>query len=136
MSVVGNIVEGLISPVTGLISEFIEDKDKANEIAFKVSTMAATQAHEQALGQLKVNQAEAATGSLFIGGWRPGMGWVCVAGMAMNFIVTPLLGPVVSEYTSVTLVPLDTSTMIPVLLGMLGLGGMRSFEKNKGVAKP
>jgi len=135
MSVVGNIVEGLISPVTGLISEFIEDKDKANELAFRVSTMAATQAHEQALGQLRVNEAEATTGSLFVGGWRPAVGWICATGMAVNFIITPLLGPLVLEYTPVTLVPLDVEQMMPVLLGMLGLGGMRSFEKKNGVAR-
>jgi len=130
-----DIVSGLISPVTSLISEFIEDKDKAAEIAFRVSTMAATQAHEQTLAQLNVNKAEAESGSLFVGGWRPAVGWVCVAAMALNFVISPVFGPMIEAYTTVNLAPLDLSEMMPILLGMLGLGAMRTVEKRQGVAR-
>jgi len=130
-----DIVSGLISPVTSLISEFIEDKDKAAEIAFRVSTMAATQAHEQTLAQLNVNKAEAESGSLFVGGWRPAVGWVCVAAMALNFVVSPVFGPMIEAYTTVNMAPLDLSEMMPILLGMLGLGAMRTVEKRQGVAR-
>ncbi len=130
-----DIVSGLISPVTSLISEFIEDKDKAAEIAFRVSTMAATQAHEQTLAQLNVNKAEAESGSLFVGGWRPAVGWVCVAAMALNFVISPVFGPMIEAYTTVNMAPLDLSEMMPILLGMLGLGAMRTVEKRQGVAR-
>jgi hypothetical protein len=130
-----DIVSGLISPVTSLISEFIEDKDKAAEIAFRVSTMAATQAHEQTLAQLNVNKSEAESGSLFVGGWRPAVGWVCVAAMALNFVISPVFGPIIEAYTTVNMAPLDLSEMMPILLGMLGLGAMRTVEKRQGVAR-
>ena len=135
MNPITSLLSTLVEPVTKLISEFVVDKDKAAEIAYRISTLAATQAHEQTLGQLEVNKAEAATGSLFVGGWRPAVGWCCVAAMAVNFIVTPLFGPLIEAYTVVKMVPLDMSEMMPILLGLLGLGGMRSFEKSQGVAR-
>lgn len=128
------VLGSLIQPVTDLISEAITDKDKAAEIAYKVSTLAATQAHEEVMGQLAVNKAEAESGSMFVGGWRPAVGWVCVAALPLNFIVTPMFGPVIEAYTSITMAPLQTGEMMPILLGMLGLGGMRTFEKKHGVA--
>ena len=130
------ILAALVSPVTSLISEFVEDKDKAAEIAFKVSTLAANQANEQALAQVELNKVEAASGSLFVGGWRPAVGWSCVFAMAVQFVVTPLFGPIIEATTGVVMVQLDLSEIMPILLGMLGLGGMRSFEKAKGVARP
>lgn len=126
----------LISPIKDLISEVIVDKDKAAELAFKVSTMAAEHANSEILAQLEVNKAEASSGSLFVGGWRPAVGWVCVAAMTSNFILTPLFGPVILAYTPIHLVPLDMSDMMPILLGMLGLTASRTYEKSKGVAKP
>tara|TARA_R110000822_G_scaffold43973_2_gene118328 strand:+ start:59 stop:469 length:411 start_codon:yes stop_codon:yes gene_type:complete len=135
MNPITSILSSLIEPVTGLISEFVVDKDKAAEIAYRISTLAAKQAHEQALGQLEVNKAEAATGSMFVGGWRPAVGWCCMTAMAVNFIVTPLFGPVIEAYTVVKMVPLDMSEMMPILLGMLGLTAARTVEKRSGVAK-
>jgi hypothetical protein len=131
-----SIVGALIAPVTSLISEAIEDKDKAAELAFKVATMAAEQANSEVLAQLAVNKAEAESGSLFVGGWRPAVGWVCVAAMALNFIVTPLFGPAIEAYTKIVMTPLAMGEMMPILLGMLGLTAARTFEKQQGVAKP
>jgi hypothetical protein len=130
-----SIVGALIAPVTSLISEAIEDKDKAAEIAYRVATMAAEHAHTEVLAQLEVNKAEAATGSLFVGGWRPAVGWVCVAAMALNFILTPMLGPVIEAYTPIVMAPLAMGEMMPILLGMLGLTAARTYEKQQGVAK-
>jgi hypothetical protein len=121
-----SILAALIEPVAGLIGKLIPDKDKARALAHEIATMAENQHHEAMMAQLEVNAVEAASGSLFIGGWRPAVGWVCVLGMAVNFLVVPFVP---------TLAPLDTTTMMPVLMGMLGLGGMRSFEKASGVAR-
>jgi hypothetical protein len=136
MTIVSDIVSGLAKPVTDLISEFITDKDKAAQLAFDISTLAATQAHAQVLAQLAVNQAEASSGSMFVGGWRPAVGWVCVLAMALNFILTPMLGPVVEAYTPIVMAPLEMGEMMPILLGMLGLTAARTYEKRQGVAKP
>lgn len=97
--------------------------------------MAAEHVHAEVLAQLEVNKAEASSVSLFVGGWRPAVGWVCVAAMALNYIVTPMAGPVIEAYTSVVMAPLQMDEMMPILLGMLGLVGARTYEKKKGVAK-
>lgn len=122
-----DIIKGLAEPVTGLISEFIEDKDKANEIAFKVSTLAANQAHAVALAQIEVNREEA-KGGFFRAGWRPAVGWVCVAALANNYLVVPY-----AVAFGASLPALDLNSLMPILMGLLGLGGMRSWEKSKGV---
>ena len=135
MNWITQTVSGLIGPVTDIISEVVEDKDKANELAHRVSTMAATQAHEKALAQMSVNRQEAAHKSLLVAGWRPGAGWVCVLALGMNYLIIPLFGAPIEAYTSMELVPLDLEIMLPVLLGMLGLGGARTIEKARGVAR-
>ena len=126
----------LIGPVTGLLDKFIEDKDKKNAIAFELSTMAERHAQELAKAQLEVNKAEAAHKSLFVAGWRPAVGWVCVAGMAGNFIVIPLANFALAlAGTAITIPLVALSEMMPVLMGMLGLGAMRTAEKVKGVQR-
>jgi hypothetical protein len=126
----------LIGPVTGLLDKFIEDKDKKNAIAFELSTMAEKHAQELAKAQIEVNKAEAAHKSLFVAGWRPAVGWVCVAGMAGNFIIIPLANFTLALAGSAVSIPLVAlSEMMPVLMGMLGLGAMRTVEKTKGVQR-
>lgn len=87
-----------------------------------------------ALEQLKVNAVEAASGSLFIGGGRPAAMWVCVSGLAYTFILQPLL----TWFSSISSIPappvIDTSLLVQLLVGMLGLAGIRGYEKAKGVA--
>jgi hypothetical protein len=90
-----------------------------------------------ALGQLDINKAEAQSGSLFIGGWRPAVGWVCVLGLAYQFLAFPLLGWAGANLAGWSAPPaLDMSTLLTLLGGLLGLGGFRTAEKIKGVAKP
>ena len=76
----------LISPVTGLLDKFIEDKDQKAALAHEISTMAERHAQELAMSQIKVNQEEAKSGSLFIGGWRPFVGWTCGIALMYHFI--------------------------------------------------
>lgn len=89
---------------------------------------------EIAKGQMAVNQTEAA-GSLFVAGWRPFIGWTCGAAFAYKFVVAPALAfGLTAAGHPVTLPVLDFTEMSTVLLGMLGLGGLRTVEKVKGVA--
>lgn len=130
------MIESLIGPVAGLLDKFIEDKDQKNALAHQIATMSERHAQELAKGQLEVNKAEAASTSLFVAGWRPAVGWVCVLGMASNFVLIPMVNFILALAESTVTVPLiDTSTMMPVLLGMLGLGAMRSAEKIKKVSR-
>jgi len=130
------MLQALIGPVAGLLDKFIEDKDTKNALAHEISTMAERHAQELAKGQLEVNKVEAASKSMFVAGWRPAVGWVCVLGMASNFIIIPManFGLAIAE-SNITIPLIDTSTMMPVLMGMLGLGVMRSVEKVQGVSR-
>ena len=122
----------LIAPVSGLLDKFIEDKDKKNALAHEIATMAEKHAQELAKAQIEVNKTEAAHKSLFVAGWRPAVGWVCVMGMASNFLVIPVANFALAMASSTVIVPiLDLTQMMPVLMGMLGLGGLRSYEKVK-----
>ena len=123
------ILTSLIGPVTGLLDKFIEDKDKKNAIAFELSTMAEKHAQELAKGQLEVNKTEAAHKSLFVAGWRPAIGWICGFALLYSTIISPILG------IWFTVPPVDGSLLTSVLMGMLGLGALRTAEKVKGVQR-
>lgn len=86
-------------------------------------------------GQLNVNKVEAANPSVFVAGWRPAIGWVCGAACAWNWIGLPVVkvGLAVAGY-QLSLSPADITEMLPILMGMLGLGGLRTVEKINGVA--
>ena len=130
------MIDKLIGPVTGLLDKFIEDKDQKAKLAHEVATMAQRHAQELAKGQLEVNKAEAQHKSIFVSGWRPAVGWCCVFGMMGNFMVIPFANFVLALLEIPVSVPLiDTATMMPVLMGMLGLGAMRTYEKRTGVSK-
>ena len=85
-------------------------------------------------GQLDINKVEAASKNLFVSGWRPFVGWVCGLGLAYASIIEPVMRFIakLNDYTG-TFPVIDTSITMQVLLGMLGLGAMRTREKEKGV---
>ena len=123
------MLDKLIGPVTGLLDKFIEDKDKKNAIAFELATMAEKHAQELAKGQLEVNKTEAAHKRLFVAGWRPAIGWICGMALLYSTILAPVLG------IWFTVPPVDSALLTSVLMGMLGLGAMRTVEKSKGVQR-
>lgn len=88
-----------------------------------------------AQGQMGINQTEAASSDFFRGGWRPFVGWVCGMGCAWNWIGLPVAKFALDVAGHpVTLSPADLSEMMPLLLGMLGLGGLRTIERLKDKA--
>ena len=97
--------------------------DKANEVAIAVA-------------QIEVNKEEAKTGQIFIAGWRPAIGWVCALSYGYAFLVGPIATQVATGMGgSWPLPPIDMENMLYVLGGLLGLGGLRTFEKVRGVTK-
>jgi len=127
-----SIVAQLVGPVTGLLDKFIEDKDQKAMLAHKIATMSEEHHQDLMKAQIEVNKVEAASSNLFVSGWRPFIGWTCGLGMFGNFITIPFSNFVlalVGMDIVIPLVPLET--MMPVLMGMLGLGAMRSFEKTR-----
>jgi hypothetical protein len=125
-----SIFAKLIDPITTLVGKFVPDKDKAAAIAHDLATLAEKQHHSAMMAQLKVNEAEASHASLFVSGWRPFIGWSCGVSMSFNYLCVPIL-----MSAGIEVAPLDLATMMPVLMGMLGLGGMRTTEKIKKVAR-
>jgi len=119
------MIKDLIAPVTKLLDKWIPDADTKQKLAHEISTMSDKYAQKLALAQIEVNREEA-KGNWFQAGWRPATGWVCVAGFAVNFLISPLASAI-----GVTIPQADTSVMLPVLMGMLGLGTLRSYEKVK-----
>ena len=123
------MLQALIGPVAGLLDKFIEDKDAKNALAHEISTMAERHAQELAKGQLEVNKVEAAHKNMFVAGWRPAIGWICGFALMYSTILSPILG------IWYTVPPVDSSLLTTVLMGMLGLGAMRTVEKAKGVQR-
>ena len=123
------MLESLISPVSNLLERFIPDADTKQKLAHEIATLSDRHAQELAVAQIKLNTAEA-KGNWFQSSWRPATGWVCVLGFAVNFLISPL-----AAGFGINIPQADTSVMMPVLMGLLGLGGLRSAERIKGVGK-
>ena len=126
-----------LDPVTALfeVGSKVLDRvlpDPAQQAAAKLELMKLQQNGElaQITGQMEINKVEAASSSLFVSGWRPSIGWVCGAGFAVQFVIGPLAewGAALAGHP-VKFPQMDTGTMMPLLLGMLGLGGLRTAEK-------
>lgn len=136
--------DGIADLIGKVIDRVIPDPIAQAEAKLKVATLAQNGELEQlhadtqlASGQLDINKIEAGSSSLFVSGWRPFVGWVCATALAYSAIVEPILrftSTVIFHYTGAFPV-IDTNITLQVLLGLLGLGAMRSFEKKNGVAK-
>ena len=127
----------LIGPVAGLLDKFIEDKDQKNKLAHEIATISEKHAQELAKGQIEVNKVEASHRSALVAGWRPFIGWVCGVALAWHFVLAPVI-IFIAAWLNVTLPALpefDMGSLMTVLMGMLGLGGLRTFEKHKGLTK-
>jgi len=122
-------IMSLIGPATKLLDKFIPDADTKQKIAHELATMSEKHAQSIALAQIELNTAEA-KGNWFQSGWRPATGWVCVAGFSVNFLISPL-----AAAFDIVIPQADTTVMLPVLLGMLGLGTMRTAERLKDKGK-
>jgi hypothetical protein len=132
-----SIVASLIGPVSSILDKVIPDADEKAKLAHELATMADTHAQQALLAQLEINKAEAASGSIFKGGWRPFVGWVCGIALLYHFILSPLIIFVVT-LTGIDIPPIpefDMGSLMTVLMGMLGLGGLRTYEKQKGLTQ-
>ena len=119
----------LIPAVTGLLDKFIPDADEKAKLAHDIATIAEKQAHETVMAQIKVNEVQAAHKSLFVAGGRPAIMWICALGLFYNVLVYPVLD------IWLDMPELNTDILMPVMMGLLGLGGLRTAEKFKGVAR-
>ena len=131
------MLQALIAPVTGLLDKFIPDADQKAKLAHEIATMSEKHAQELAKGQLEINKAEASHKSIFVAGWRPFIGWTCGIALAWHFVLQPLIMflSVLFGFILPELPAFDMGSLMTVLMGMLGLGGLRTYEKQKGLTK-
>jgi len=139
MGILGSILGDLIKPVTDIIGEVVVDKDKKKELEYKVQELldkADARYHEQMMGQIEVNKQEAAHASIFVAGWRPAIGWISAAGIGYTFVLAPFIEFIsrsVFGYDGVMPMP-DTGQLMALVTAMLGVAGLRSFDKVKETA--
>lgn len=127
----------LILPlITKAIDRLIPDKAKSLEIQNEIQKTLIENWAQINVEQSETNKIEAAHRSLFVAGWRPFVGWCCAIAMLWHFVLCPIVIFVLTMFGHQTTAPeFDMNTLMTVLMGMLGLGGLRTFEKLKGVTK-
>ena len=130
------LIPALIPLVGDVLDRFFPDKEKAEQAKREIESQLTEHLASIDLAQLEVNKAEAKSRNVFIAGWRPFIGWTCGLALCWTYILQPVAQFVLAQTGHLIDLPgLDMSTMMPVLLGMLGLGGLRTWEKQKGVTK-
>ena len=132
-----SLIPQLLPAVTDIVGRFLpEDKEKRAAAEREIEKQLATHLAKIDVAQLEINKQEAAHRSIFVAGWRPFIGWSCGIAMCYAYIIQPITVFILAQTGNLVSLPtLDLSEMMPVLLGMLGLGGLRSFEKYKKITK-
>ena len=132
-----SLIPSLLPAVTDVIGRFLpEDKEKRAAAEREIEKQLATHLAKIDLAQLEINKQEAAHRNIFVSGWRPFIGWSCGIAMCYAYIIQPITIFVLAQTGNLVSLPtLNLSEMMPVLLGMLGWGGLRSFEKYKKISK-
>ena len=126
------MIDKLIGPVSDIVGKFVPDKD----LQAKLNHDLKTELHKANMAQIEINKIEAGHRSLFVAGWRPFVGWTCGIAMLYHFLLQPIIVFGLSAAgLSFDLPTFDMGSLMTVLMGMLGLGGLRTFEKTKGVSK-
>ena len=116
-----NVVAGIIDKVAGHVDKFTLDKEEKAQLIQEINK-----------AQIEVNKVEAGSSSLFVSGWRPFVGWTCGVALCYHFVLQPFLMFVLSSTGNPMELPVfHMETLTTVLMGMLGLGGLRTYEKVK-----
>jgi hypothetical protein len=124
---IGGGVVTAVEGVANVVDKFIETPDEKR--AF--DQIKAKMAQQPQLAQIELNKVEASHRTMFVAGWRPAIGWICATGLSFIFLVNPVI-----QWTTGDPGPeLPTDITFELILGMLGLGGLRTFEKYTGKAK-
>lgn len=127
-----------IGLVDTFIGKFVKDKDLAEKLKAEARSKEFSGELSLALGQIAVNKIEAASKSLFVAGWRPAVGWTCALGLFVKFIILPIgswIATVVFDVDPKDIPVFSIVELLTLLGGMLGLGGLRTAEKIKGVSR-
>ena len=124
------MLEKLIDPISNILDKFVADKDLKQKLEHELKT----ELHRANMAQIEVNKEEAKHRTVFVAGWRPFTGWVCATALAYHFILEPVIVFLLALYDiQLTLPQFDMGSLLTVLMGMLGLGGLRTYEKKQGL---
>ena len=130
------LLPSLLPVVGDVLDRFFPNKEERAKAEREIEAKLTAHLASIDLAQLEVNKQEASHRALLVAGWRPFVGWTCGLALFYTYLVQPMATFVLAQTGHlIQLPPVDLSAMMPVLLGMLGLGGLRSFEKYKGVSK-
>lgn len=117
-----------------LLDKVIPDKDAREKAQAELLKAASDQDFQLSLAQIRVNEEEAKSDNIFKSGWRPAIGWICVFGLAYNFVIYNLLLWLVATFSlNITPPALMSDILMELVFAMLGLGSLRTFEKVKGI---
>ena len=126
------MIDKLIEPASNIIGKFVKDKNLQAKLDHELQTLF----HQANLAQIEILKEDAKSKNWFQNSWRPFVGWTCGVAMAYHFIIQPFLIFFLALFGLKMEIPtFDMDTLMTVLLGMLGLGGLRSFEKHKKLTK-
>jgi hypothetical protein len=129
------LLPSLLPALTEVLDRVVPDKAAAAKAKLEMEAKLLEAATTQASQQAEINKVEAGHRSIFVSGWRPYIGWACGMAIAWTFLLAPMLSwllPLTGVVTAVP--PLQTEFLLELVFAMLGLGGLRTFEKLKGVA--
>lgn len=134
-----DLLKGIVAPILGPLLDKIPDPNERRRLEAQAEENLLNAMTGLVQGQLAINQKEAEHSSIFVAGWRPWIGWVCGMALAWNFLVQPLIlwGAflIPSELDLASAPQLEVEGLYPLIFGMLGMGGLRTYEKRLGVAR-
>lgn len=129
-SIIG--VEDLVAEVGKTVRQVLPNAEAKQAFDIEMTKMADAinaRLHEQAMAQAEINKTEAQHASIFVAGWRPAIGWICAAGLAWNFVLSPLL----HGFGLIEISTLNIEYLMTLVMGLLGFSGLRTFEIAKGI---
>lgn len=134
---ISELIKGALGPILDGVLRFIPDKGARAEAKEQFESQILTAMTNLVAGQLKINEQEAQHSSIFVAGWRPFIGWTCGFALAWSFILQPFADWMIFAFgIDVAGSPtIELGPLLSILAGMLGLGGLRTYEKRIGVAR-
>jgi hypothetical protein len=129
-------IDTIIEVGAKILDRVIPDTNARESAKAELIKAAQSNDFQLAMGQLEINKVEASNPSLFVSGWRPFVGWTCSASFALHFVIFPILNFIIVGlgYKEIV-ISFDMTTLMTTLGGLLGIGGLRTYEKIKGVTK-
>lgn len=130
------LIVPIIDSVGKIFDRIFPDKTAADKAKAELMVLSQTQEFQRDIAQINVNAEEAKSSNILISGWRPFIGWTCGTAFALHFVIFPVMNfALVAFGQNEITITFDMATLLTVLGGLLGLGGLRTVEKIKGVVE-